>query len=60
MSVKRSPLFAYMPPAGKLNVPSTSDTTAVKTELGSYLEEDVLAFDVNPLWYWQKTRALTF
>ncbi|MPC50166.1 hypothetical protein E2C01_043989 [Portunus trituberculatus] len=47
-----------MPPAGKLNVsPSTSDTTVVKAELESCLEEGVLAFDVNPLRYWRENKS---
>lgn len=58
MSAKRPRLFAYMPPAGKLNVsPSTSDTAVVKAELESYLEEGVLAFDVNPLRYWRENKS---
>lgn len=58
MNAKRPRLFAYMPPAGKLNVsPSISDTTAVKAELDSYLEECVLAFDVNPLRYWRENKS---
>ncbi|XP_068200668.1 zinc finger BED domain-containing protein 4-like [Palaemon carinicauda] len=58
MSAKHLRLFAYMPPAEKINVSaSTSDTTVVKTELESYLEKGVLAFDVNPLRYWRENKS---
>ncbi|XP_068240859.1 zinc finger BED domain-containing protein 4-like [Palaemon carinicauda] len=60
MSAKRPRLFAYMPPAGKINVSaSTSDTTVVKAELESYLEEGVLGFDVNPLRYWHENKSFS-
>ena len=56
MSAKRPRLFAYMPPPGQITASeSTDDSTAVKTELKTYLEEVVLPFDVNPLKYWNDT-----
>ncbi|XP_068246789.1 zinc finger BED domain-containing protein 4-like [Palaemon carinicauda] len=60
MSAKRPRLFANMPPAGKINVSaSTSDTTVVKAELASYLEEGVLAFNVNPMRYWRENKSFS-
>ena len=48
-----------MPPAGKIDVSvSTSDTTVVKAELESYLEDGVLASDVNPLRYRRENKSL--
>ena len=56
MSAKRPRHFAYMPPPGQITAcESTDDSTAVKTELKTYLEEVVLPFDVNPLKYWNDT-----
>ena len=55
MSEKRPRLFAYMPPPGQMMVnSSTNDTTVVRTELETYLEDGVLPFDVNPLRYWRE------
>lgn len=47
-----------MPPAGQMMASaSTNDSTVVKAELETYLEEGVLPFDVNPLRYWCGTKS---
>ena len=61
MSEKRPRLFAYMPPPRQMMVnSSTNDTTVVRAEHETYLEEGVLPFDVNPLRYWREHDTKSF
>lgn len=58
MSATRPRLFAYMPLAGQMMASaSTNDTTVVKAELETYLEEGVLLSDVNQLRYWRDAKS---